>query len=186
MRRISPGMQILAVVVIVTGASVKSLAQTDGSTSVAQGEVVLTKLANPLYPPLARQTRTVGDVELLLEVRDDGRVQSAVALKGHPLLKPAALDSAQHSQFECRKCSGGTVSYSIVYTFQLIGSEGCCTASEANANNKQQDQAVLPRVTQAENHVTVTDQPRFICDPSIDVQRVRSLRCLYLWRCGIR
>ena len=72
MRRIFQGMRILAVVVIVTGASVKSLAQTDGSTSVAQGEVVLTKLANPLYPQLARQTRIAGDVELLLEVRDDG------------------------------------------------------------------------------------------------------------------
>lgn len=186
MRRIFPGMQILAVVVIVIGASVKSLAQTDGSTSVAQGEVVLTKLANPLYPPLARQTRIAGDVELLLEVRDDGRVQSAAALKGHPLLQPAALDSAQHSQFECRKCGRGTVSYKMVYTFQLIGSEGCCTASEVNASNKQQDQPVLPRVIQAENHVTVIDQPVCICDPAIDVQRVRSLRCLYLWRCGVR
>jgi outer membrane biosynthesis protein TonB len=46
--------------------------------------VVLTKLANPLYPPLARQTGITGDVELMLEIRNDGSIQSVDVVKGHP------------------------------------------------------------------------------------------------------
>lgn len=149
------------------------------------GNVVLIKLANPSYPPLARQTRISGDVELTLEVRNDGSIQSASVVKGHPILKQAALDSAEHSQFECRKCSEGIASYSMLYTFQLMGSEGCCTLSKANANVDPQDQQ-LPHVIQSGNHVTVIDQPPCICDPAFDIQRVRSVRCLYLWKCGVR
>lgn len=155
------------------------------SAPAPQGNVVLIKLANPSYPPLARQTRIAGDVELTLEVRNDGSIQSASVVKGHPLLKQAALDSAEHSQFECRKCPDGIVSYSMLYTFQLIGSEGCCTLSKANANIEPQDQP-LPRVIQSGNHVIVIDQPVYICDPAIDVQKVRSVRCLYLWKCAVR
>jgi hypothetical protein len=48
--------------------------------------VVLTKLADPLYPPLARQTGITGDVELMLEIRNDGSIQSVDVVKGHPLI----------------------------------------------------------------------------------------------------
>ena len=172
--------RVLAAVVFLTGPIVKSPAQNGPSVGAPQGGVVLTKLANPLYPPLARQTRITGDVELVLEVRNDGAVQSVNVVKGHPLLRQAALDSAQQSLFECRRCGEATVSYSVVYTFQLIGSEGCCKADEA-----KQDQP-LPRVTQSDNHVTVIDQPVCICDPAADLRKARSVKCLYLWKCGVR
>jgi hypothetical protein len=118
-------------------------------------------------------------VELVVEVKSDGSVQSVNAVKGHPLLKQTALDSAQRSLFECRKCGEGTVFYSMVYTFQLNGSETWCMVDE----KKEQP---LPRVVQNENHVTLIDQVTCSCDPGdVTLTKVRSAKCLYLWKCGV-
>ena len=176
-------MRILVVAIVVSGSNIKSLAQSSSGANPQQGDVVLIKLTQPIYPPLARQTRITGDLELTVEVRKDGTVQSAVVVSGHPLLKQAALDSAQQSQFACRNCGDAAVPVQLVYTFQLAGSESCCTAVEIGAKNAQPDQ-VFPRVIQSEKHVTVIDCPACICDPPADVRKVRSLKCLYLWRCG--
>jgi TonB family protein len=175
--------RILVVAIVMSGSIVKSLAQSSSSANPTRGDVVLTKLSQPIYPPLARQTRITGDVELKIEVRKDGTVQSAVVVSGHPLLKQAALDSAQQSQFECRNCSEAAAPVQLVYTFQLDGSESCCTGAEIGAKNDHPEQ-VFPRVIKSERHVTVIDRPTCICDPSADVRKVRSLKCLYLWRCA--
>jgi TonB family protein len=176
-------MRILVVAIVVSGSNFDSLAQTSSSANPPQGDVVLIKLTQPIYPPLARQARIAGDVELTIEVRKDGTVQSAVVVSGHPLLKQAALDGAQQSEFECRNCSESAVPVQLVYTFQLAGSESCCTAAEISAKNNQPDQ-VFPRVIQSDKRVTVIDRPVCICDPPAEVRKVRSLKCLYLWRCG--
>jgi TonB family protein len=175
--------RILVVAVIVSGSIIRSLAQSSPSANPPQGDVVLTKLAQPIYPPLARQTRIMGDVDLRIEVRNNGTVQSAVVVRGHPLLQQAALDSALQSQFECRNCGETAVPVELVYTFQLAGSESCCTGVETGAKNGHSDQ-VFPRVIQSEKHVTVIDHPPCICDPAPDLRKVRSLKCLYLWRCA--
>lgn len=151
---------------------------------IPQDSAALTKLSQPIYPPLARQTRTAGDVVLLLGIREDGTVESAIAESGHPLLKQAALDSAQKSQFECGKCSEPVTSYRLVYTFQLDDTE-CCKATERSVNEKQADQPI-PRIIPSQNHVTVVDRTLCMCDPAADVVKVRSVKCLYLWRCGLR
>jgi hypothetical protein len=70
-------------------------------------DVVMTKLFQPVYPSLAKQTRTTGNVELTLVVKADGSVESAIEVSGHPLLKQAAVDSALHSQFACKNCDEG-------------------------------------------------------------------------------
>jgi protein TonB len=62
---------------------------------------------NLTYPPLARQANITGDVELKLEIRKDGSIQSASVVSGHPMLTQAALNSAQRSHFECRGCEDG-------------------------------------------------------------------------------
>lgn len=177
--------RILAVGVVLTGLSIKSLGQSGANTNTLQADVVLTKLSQPFYPPLARQARITGDVELTIEVREDGSVQSAIVVSGHPLLKQAALDSARQSQFKCLKCSAATTPLRLVYTFQLAGTESCCTATESSTKNDQPDQ-VTPRVIQSGNHVTLVDRPACICDPVATVtgKKVRSAKCLYLWRCG--
>jgi TonB family protein len=166
-------------------ASTTSPAQDASRLEGPQSGVILSKLSPPVYPPLARQTRIAGDVDLTLSVRPDGSVESAVVISGHPLLQQAALESARQSKFECPKCGEGTTSYRLIYTFQLAGSADCCKADEASSDKNGPTQ-LFPHVTQVQNHVTVIDQPTCICDPAIDRTKVRSLRCLYLWRCGLR
>ena len=160
---------------------VEALPQDAASPKSPQEGVVLTKLRQPFYPPLARQTRIGGDVQVMLRIRQDGSVESATVVSGHPLLQQAALDSAQQSQFECPKCSDAVTSYQMIYTFQLVQ----LTATEVDTKNKQQDQP-YPHVTQLQNHVTVVDQVVCICDPAPDSLKVRSIKCLYLWKCGFR
>ena len=144
--------------------------------------VVLTVLSRPTYPPLARQARISGDVELVLRIRQDGSIESAGVVSGHPLLAQTAMDSAQHSRFERRKCSETVTSLRLVYTFQLVGT--CCAATE-DGPKKSESSDQIPRVTQSLNHVTLVDQPVCFCDPGVVVNyKVRSAKCLYLWRCG--
>ena len=157
----------------------------NASSAHAQENVVLAKLFQPVYPPLARQTRIAGDVELTLELRTDGSLESVNVVSGHPLLKQSALDSAKQSLFECQKCGDGTFSYHMVYSFHLVDADGCCKAAETNVKAQMQDQPI-PRVIQSGNHVTVVDRPACICDPAADTVRVRSLKCLYLWKCAVR
>jgi TonB family protein len=165
---------------------VTSLPLSEANSNSMPGEVILTKLFPPKYPPLARQTRITGDVELTIEVRQDGSIESATAVRGHPLLKQAALDSAQQSQFDCQACSETLTSYSLVYTFQLVGVNDCCK-SAGGSTDRGQPSEQIPRVMQSPNHVTLVDQPVCICDPAFTVswKKVRSAKCLYLWKCGL-
>jgi TonB family protein len=136
---------------------------------------VLTKLAQPSYPQLALQARIQGDVVIMVGVRRDGSVESVSLTSGHPILARAALQSAQDSGYECRRCSDAVTSYPLVYTFRL----------EVPAPGQPQDTPV----TQLGNHVTVTDEPSAIdaysADPPSTFLR-RSAKCLYLWKCGLR
>jgi TonB family protein len=82
--------------------------------------VVLVKLSPLIYPPLARQARIMGDVKLYVHVQNDGRVESLELFSGHPMLAPAAIESAKKSQFECRDCDGEGSSYLMIYTFGFL------------------------------------------------------------------
>lgn len=159
----------------------ESLGQSAASPETPQNGVVLIKLSEPIYPPLARQTRIAGDVDLMLRVKPDGSVESTTVLQGHPLLQQAALDSVQKSQFECRKCDEAA-SIQLVYTFQLVEPDPCCTSTADLSKNDQAAQPI-PRVIHSQNHVTVIDRVGCICDPTASTSKVRSLKCLFLWHC---
>jgi len=87
-------------------------------TATASG-VILAKLSPPIYPPLARQARITGDVEVRVSIRKDGSVEAAYVVSGHPMLREAALRSALRSTFECSGCSDLIVTDSLTYTFGL-------------------------------------------------------------------
>jgi TonB family protein len=161
-------------------------AQTPSSTATRQGEAVLSKLFAPTYPPLARQTRIVGDVDVLVEIREDGEVKSATAVKGHPILVQSAIDSARQSQFECDNCGTEGASLHLLYTFRLPGEDECCNATKKEPSSPVA-QEMIPRVEQTLNHITVVDRPICFCDPGVmTLGKVRSPKCLYLWRCSVR
>jgi len=151
----------------------------DGS----QNGVVLTKLVQPIYPPVARAARITGDVDLVLAVRPDGAVDSVVVASGHPLLKESAMTSARQSQFECRGCTEPINKYRLVYAFNIEG-ECACEPRETPTIKKEPQQA-YPQFPDAQHLVTVVAQVLCICDPATTIKfRVRSVKCLYLWRCG--
>jgi len=152
---------------------------------ISQANVVLTKLFTLTYPPLALQTRISGNVDVLVEIHQDGEVKSAVAVKGHPLLAQSAIDSARQSQFECNGCGTEGASLHVIYTFQFSDSDECCRPR--NKDSSQPDNGEkIPRVEQTLNHITVVDRPTCICDPVGAINKVRSPKCLYLWRCSKR
>lgn len=62
------------------------------------GDVQAAKILNrviPAYPPLARQARIAGVVELMGIISRDGRIQQLRVVSGHPLLVPAALEAVR-------------------------------------------------------------------------------------------
>jgi hypothetical protein len=146
-----------AVVVLVT-ASVESIAQTSATSNEPQDGPAFVKLSPPVYPALARQAHI-----------------TATAGKGHPLLTQSALDSAQQSQYKCRNCREPVTSYRLVYTYQLVDS-----SSDESKNQ------TYPQTIQLENHVTVVAQMVCLCDPPMTLGKVRSAKCLYLWKCASR
>jgi len=177
--------RVFTSMLVLSLAVAESLAQSANSTQQAQEPIVINKLFQPVYPPGARQARIAGDVELILVVRTDGSLESASVVSGHPLLKQAALDSAQRSQFECRNCTEGVRSFHMLYSFQLGPTKYCADTSETSKGDQKEE--LYPRVIQSQNHVTVIDQPVGICDPTVAITatRFRSAKCLYLWRCGL-
>ncbi len=162
------------VLLVAIAAGCASFAQADSHSEMSKGDVLMVSLFNPTYPPLARQAGIGGDVELKLGIRRDGSIESAVAVSGHPMLTPAALNSAQHSRFECRGCEDEITPHSLVYSFQLVaGPEFPCP--EGNGLH----------VTQSQNRVTLVAEPPLV-HPYFSSLRVRSAKCLYLWACGSR
>jgi TonB family protein len=149
-----------------------AFAQTELRLGASKGNVAVLNLVNPVYPPLAREANITGDVEIKLEIRKDGGVQSASVVSGPPMLAPAALTSAQQSQFECQQCEDEVTTYLLTYSFQITASPGWpCPEKDGT------------RITQLMNHVTATTDPSMV-DPYFSNFRVRSLKCLYLWQCG--
>jgi protein TonB len=60
------------------------------------GNVLAAQILNrvqPIYPPIARQTRTEGVVQLHGVISREGRIVSLRVISGHPLLTKAALDA---------------------------------------------------------------------------------------------
>jgi TonB family protein len=150
--------------------------QAAAASGTAQTGVVLSKLSTPIYPQMARIARIQGDVELKLGIRKDGSIESAVAVSGHPILKQAALDSAQKSRFECRGCSDEVTFYSLTYSFQSAA--GTYAPPRPNENGGV-------NVVQSQNRVTIFAEESPIGIYFVNFG-VRSVKCLYLWSCGSR
>jgi TonB family protein len=164
---------IVAIGLLASSGSPQAQSSIDSDT--AQTGVFLAKLRDPVYPLITRSAGISGDVHLALQIRNDGTIQSVEVVSGPPLLQRAALDSAQQSQFECRACTGEVTAYSLVYSFQF-SHEDCC-----NSPN------VPPKVEESQNHIWITAARFCFCDPSgMTTHKVRSVKCLYLWKCATR
>ena len=89
------------------------------SEGVIQSKVL--SLPRPAYPPLAKQMRLQGSVSIQLFIDEHGKVISAKALSGHPVLARVAEAAAMQARFSPTLLSGQPVKVSgvIVYNFVL-------------------------------------------------------------------
>lgn len=167
-----------------TDVSAQQAVPPSSNADVPNGDAILVRLSKPVYPPLARQANIWGDVKVAVTVGPDGTAESAVE-SGHPMLKQAALDSATQSHFECRMCSA-PLSYTLVYEFKQIEGSDCCSAFSAPVTIKQEPQSTDER-GRPQTRITLAAEHVCLCDPpSTLTMKVRSIKCLYLWKCTVR
>ena len=70
---------------------------------------LLVNKVQPVYPPLARQTRISGTVRLHAIISKQGSVESLEVLSGHPLLVRAAMDAVQQWKYKPTLLNGEPV-----------------------------------------------------------------------------
>jgi protein TonB len=76
------------------------------------GNVQAARLVNrvqPLYPPLARQTRISGTVKLHAIIGKNGAVEQLQVVSGHPLLVQSALDAVKQWRYQPTLLNGDPV-----------------------------------------------------------------------------
>lgn len=74
----------------------------------------------PAYPAIAKQVGAQGAVTVEILIDEQGRVVSARATNGHPLLRAAAQSSAYQARFSPTSISGHAVKVSGVITYNFI------------------------------------------------------------------
>lgn len=131
----------------------------------------------PDYPPIARQARIAGKVNLEIRVRQDGSVESAGVVSGPVILRQVALEGARQSAFDCESCGALGASYSLTYKFEIVSRD-----PPENCIPDAQFRLPADEVDLAQHQITVFAWQLSICDPA--ARKVRSARCLYLWKCG--
>jgi periplasmic protein TonB len=77
-------------------------------------------LPPPAYPPLGRQVRAQGPVNVQILVDEQGRVLTAHVVSGHPLLLSAAREAALRARFTPAKLSGVPVKVQGLITYKFV------------------------------------------------------------------
>ncbi len=127
------------------------LAQTDLHSAGLPNDVRIASVSRPNYPALARDANISGEVELKVELRKDGSIESVAVVSGPPMLAQAALSSAHQSRFDCQGCEAELTPYTLIYAFQFVASDGWPCPERAG-----------PHVTQSGNRISVTAEPKLV------------------------
>lgn len=77
-------------------------------------------LVPPAYPEAARAVRASGAVNVQITVSESGKVLSASAVSGHPLLRGAAEDAAKKATFEPVLLEGNPVKVTGILIFYFV------------------------------------------------------------------
>lgn len=79
-----------------------------------EGQII--RKIQPVYPAIARQTRTQGPVTLEALIGRDGRIEQLKAVSGHPLLITAAIDAVQQWRYRPYLLNGSPVEVQTTIT----------------------------------------------------------------------
>lgn len=74
----------------------------------------------PPYPPIAKAARASGLVTVQITFDEEGKVISARALGGHPLLQQAGVQAAYQARFSPVRLSGVPVKVTGVLTYKFV------------------------------------------------------------------
>ncbi|HKO44661.1 MAG TPA: TonB family protein [Pyrinomonadaceae bacterium] len=88
------------------------------SKGVITGEA--TFLPKPAYPPIAKQMRAHGPVSVQVLIDEFGKVVSATAVRGNPVLLHAAEKAALQARFKPTRLSDQPVKVSGVITYNFV------------------------------------------------------------------
>jgi len=77
-------------------------------------------LPKPMYPQIARQARANGPVNVQVLIDESGKVISAKAVAGHPLLLAAAQQAAYGARFSPTRLGDQAVKVSGVITYNFV------------------------------------------------------------------
>jgi TonB family protein len=147
-----------------------AFAQTTPPGSAPQVE----SLKAPAYPPIALAARVSGEVHLRIALAADGTPLSVEMRSGPAMLQQSAIDSARGSRFQAPAQESPSQPLELTYRY-VINPLECDQAPDPS----------YPRVSSETYTITITGQVMTICDPAAQI-RVRSAKCLYLWRCSLK
>jgi TonB family protein len=88
------------------------------SGGVLNGKAI--SLPKPAYPAIARAARASGTVTVQVTVDESGKVISARAVSGHPLLQQSAVQAAYGARFSPTQLSGQPVKVTGVVTYNFV------------------------------------------------------------------
>jgi protein TonB len=88
------------------------------SGGVLNGKAI--SLPKPAYPAIARSAHASGTVVVQVTIDENGRVISAAAVSGHPLLRGVAVQAARGARFSPTKLSGQPVKVTGVITYNFV------------------------------------------------------------------
>jgi protein TonB len=88
------------------------------SGGVLNGKAI--SLPKPAYPPAARAVGAYGSVQVQVLIDETGRVVTATAMSGHPLLQQAAAAAARQARFSPTLLGGQPVKVSGIITYNFV------------------------------------------------------------------
>jgi TonB family protein len=116
-------------------------------TQLSDNGLTVKRVVGMTYPRLAQLAAVQGEVELVVTVSGDGKVQAIRLLAGSGLLAPAAKDAL--SKWRFAGCApGGTCDMKIVFSFVLCGQcelPNCPTEFQVDLPSMVQVKSALAR-----------------------------------------
>ncbi len=74
----------------------------------------------PVYPPIAKAARAFGTVRVQVVVDEKGKVTSAKAISGHPLLQQAAVQAAYQARLAPAVLAGEAIKLSGLLSYNFV------------------------------------------------------------------
>jgi hypothetical protein len=124
------------------------------------------------YPAIAAAARVQGTVHIQLIISRDAKLLKSDPIDGPAMLQDASSNILTHFIFDCSKCTAEQYPLLITLQFTLDIPTNC---DQPSTDTKYEIK---------ENSVIIHSGAIILCDPSPDIIKSRSLKCLYLWRCS--